>query len=395
MTPLEDLLREALASTPEPSPSTDPIGTLDRRVRRARRRLAASAGVVAAAIAVAIVVPLTVTGGGAGKPGSISVVTPPTEQPSPPPPGTTVLAAPDALWVAAAPAGGRWLLRQHTGGDYYVAQLGPGGLPGEGFTAPAPADYILPGDNVVWVVGDGGPGQAVSRISAVDVRKGHVAIRTFYPGQHLGFGAVIGDYLFVDVSNDAGDQVEVFQLDGDRIKDFASRSVPRAAEMVVAGGAIWVHSGDKLVELFLSERGIDPGVTVPWGTGPMFAPTLPRTGQDGVWAYDGSRLIGLMPKALSGCLSCAEGDRVTVPGKPNAVVEAQDGLYVAVPGSGLYYYSPDALGAGETPVTASIKGVQVITMTADPTGGVDYVDDQGQLIRWDPTCQDAHATTCA
>src|SRR5207237_10460451 len=68
---------------------------------------------------------------------------------------------------------------------------------------------------------------------------------------------------------------------------------------------------------------------------------------------------------------------------------------VAVPGSGLYYYSPDALGAGETPVTASIKGVQVITMMADPTGGVDYVDDQGQLIRWGPTCQDAHATTCA
>jgi len=160
--------------------------------------------------------------------------------------------------------------------------------------------------------------------------------------------------------------------------------VPHAGEMVVADGRIWVHSGDKLVELFLSERGIDHGVTVPWGSGQMFAPTLPRSGPGGVWAYDGSRLIGLMPKALSGCVSCAEGDRVAVPGKPNAVVETHDGLYVSVPGSGLYFYSPDALGSGETPVTASIPGVRVITMTADPTGGVDYVDDQGNLIHWTP-----------
>ena len=76
MTPIEELLREALSATPTPESTTDPIGTLDRRIRRARRRLAASAGVVAVAVAVAIVVPLTVTGGGAGKPGSISVVTP-------------------------------------------------------------------------------------------------------------------------------------------------------------------------------------------------------------------------------------------------------------------------------------------------------------------------------
>ena len=55
-----------------------------------------------------------------------------------------------------------------------------------------------------------------------------------------------------------------------------------------------------------------------------------------------------------------------------------------VPGSGLYFYSPDSLGSGETPVTASIKGVQVIAMSSDPVGGVDYVDDQGNLIHWQP-----------
>jgi hypothetical protein len=394
MTPIEDLLRQALATTPTPPTATDPLGTLDRRVRRARRLLAVGAGVVAAGIAAAVVVPLTV--GGGKSPNGISIVTPPTQSPSPPPPGTTLLTSPDALWVTEDSHGGQWLLRSQADGEYFLAQIGQDGRPGEGFVIPGPADYAVAGNNVVWVIGDGGAGQAVSRIFAVDTRTGHVSVRTFYPGQHLSFGAVLGDYLFVDVSDDSGDHVDLFYNDADAIKLFGSQLEPNhgsllephAAEMVTSGGAVWVHAGDRLAELFVGERGLESlDSTEPWGTGPIFAPTLPRSAPNGVWAYDGSRLIALMPSALSSCVSCAEGDRVTVSGKPNAVVETHDGLYVSIPGAGLLYYSPDVLGSGETAVTASLPGVQVISMTADPVGGVDYVDDQGNLIHWQPVAR--------
>lgn len=384
MTQIEDLVREALASTPNPPATTDPLGGIDRRVRRARRRLAAGAGVVTVVIAAAIVIPLTV--GGGGTPRNVQVVTPqPSATPSPPPAGTTALWTGTAVWASTSPSGQRWLLYNDGGQDYVTRVSGKTEKP---VAIAASADYLLAGDNVIWTVGDGGAGQSVSRIAALDVRTGQVRIRTFDPGQHLSFGAVIGDYLFVDVSDGSGDHVDALYADGDQIKTYASRPEPHAAEMVLDGGAIWVHAGDNLQELFVSERGIDVGPRVPWGSGQIFAPALPRSaGPQGIWAYDGSRLIGLMPSALSQCVSCAEGDRVTVPGKPSSVVEEKDGLYVAVPGSGLYFYSADALGSGATPVTASIKGVQVITLTADPVGGVDYVDDQGNLIHWQPVAR--------
>lgn len=393
MTPIEDLLREALAATPEPAPSTDPLGTLDRRLRRARRRLAAGAGVVAAVVAAAIVVPLTV-GGGGGAPRSVQVVTPqPSATPTPPPSGTTALWTGDAVWATTSPSGTRWLL--YTDADtqsWVTAVTGRRETP---VRVDSAADYVVASDRVVWVIRSGDGGQNTSELTAFDTTGKKAYASMALPTTALSFSAAVGDSLYVDASDASGSAVRRYDFRAGDIKLVATHPVAQAAEIVATrGGQLWVHSGKHLVELAPTADGFDVKSPVSWGDGAMFAPTLPRSGPDGVWAYDGSRLIGLMPSALSGCVSCAEGDRVAVAGRPNAVVETPDGLYVAIPGVGLDYYSPNALGSGETPVTASIKGVQVITMTADPVAGVDYVDDQGNLIRWDPTCQDAQATTC-
>ena len=386
MSHIEDLLREALATTAEPAPSTDPIGTLDRRVRRARRRLAAGAGVVAAVVAAAIVVPLTV---GGGQPSSVGVFTPrPSESPSPPPSGTTVLWTQDAIWASTSPSGQRWLLYNQYGQNYVTRVSAKTEKPivvGE-----SPADYIVATDKVVWVIGTGSGNSSggSSYLTAVVVASGAV-IHMQEP--QLSFAAAAGNSLYAVDRDPRNGTVSVDRFDADNRGAEMTWSKPvSAAQEIVATPQqhLWIHQGPRLTELIPGPGDFEFGSNVPWGTGPLLAPALSRSGGPGaVWAYDGSRLIALMPSALSGCVSCAEGARITVPGKPSSVVEEKDGLYVVVPGSGLYYYSPDSLGSGETPVTASIKGVRVTTLTADPVGGVDYVDDQGNLVHWQPVAR--------
>ena len=387
MTPIEDLVREALASMPEPVPSTHPLGSLEGRVRRARRRLAAGAGVVAAVIAAAIVIPLTVGGGGARS--SVQVVTPqPSVTPSPPPPGTTALWTRDAIWASTSPSGQRWLLYSQYGQDYLTRVSGKKEKPivvGE-----SPADYIVATDKVVWVIGtsSGNGAGARSYLTAVLTSTG-AAIPMQEP--QLSYAAAVGGSLYaVETDPKNGDVfVDRFDADNSGAGMTWSKPVGNAQEIVATlQQRLWIHEKTHLTELIPRPGGFEFGPQVPWGSGPLLAPALTRSGGPGaVWAYDGSRLIALMPSALSGCVSCAEGARVTVPGKPSSVVEEKDGLYVAVPGAGLYYYSPDSLGSGETPVSASIKGVQVTSVSADPAGGVDYVDDQGNLIHWQPAAR--------
>jgi hypothetical protein len=385
VTQIEDLVRQALAETPTASATTDPVAALDRRVRRARRRLAAGAGAVAAAIVAAVVVPLAVLGGNSS-PNDVQVVTPPTPSPSPLPSGATALWTDNATWATTDSSGRRWLLYSD-GGQSYVTQLSGG--TDKPIAVQSPADYIVAGNNIVWVIGsdnttsEGGR----SRLTAIDTRDGTVA--TLPEGSPFGNAAVAGDTLFV-IDNDAEQFIdEVDYVSGAVQISSSDRTTSHVREIVATSRQhVWLHSGSQLVEVLSKQGEMHPGQRVDWGEGPLLAPTLPRSGADGIWAYDG-RLIALTPSALASCLSCAEGARVTVPGTPSAVVETRDGLFVSVPGSGLSFYSPDSLGSGNTPVTASLPGVQVVSLIADPASGVDYVDGQGNLIHWDPAAAGA------
>lgn len=368
MTQIEDLVRQALAETPAPTTSTDPLATLDRRVRRARRRLAAGAGVVTAVVAAAVAVPLAVLGGD-GSPNSLEVAR--TPSPAPLPSGTTALWTDHAVSSATDSSGRRWVL--YKDGDHnYVQPVGPG--TNKLTSVQSPADYLLENGDTLWVVG-------TSRVTAIDTHSGTSATMEL---PQVSDAAVIQDSLYV--LDSAVPQGAVARIDftdtGMDETDF--KPLPDAQGIVATSqGHMWVHAGDQLVELTPIPGGFTVGKGVQWGSGAILAPTVPRSAPDGVWAYDGSRLITLMPANLAGCLSCAEGYRIAVPGQPTNVVETPEGLFVAVPGTGLLFYAKDALSTGTT-VTASLSGVQVASLTADPGHGVDYVDDQGRLIQWDP-----------
>ena len=386
MTHIEDLVREALATTPSPSSTTDPLAALDRRVRRARRRLAAGAGVVAAVVAAAVVVPLVVVGGN-DKPNGVGIVNPPSSTPTPTPSpvplpsGTTALWTNGAVWATTTGNGQRWLLYQENGHNY--VQPVDGNID-QLTSVQSPADYLVSSGDVLWVIGSGdGTSGGGSRVTAIDTRTRNSATLTWAQAQ-LSHAVADADALYVVQTDAGGDSVDRIDFNNQGMGITAQRSLPGAQEIVAtAKHHVWVHAGSRLVEVTPTPGGFDFGARVDWGDGPMLAPTLPRTSPDDIWT-DGGRLIALNPSALAGCVSCAEGYRVFVSGRPSAAIETQDGLFVAIPGSGLDFYSPQDFASGNTPVTASIDGIQVISLSADPTGGVDYVDDQGDLIHWQP-----------
>jgi hypothetical protein len=369
--------------------TTDPLAALDRRVRRARRWLAAGAGAVTAAVVAAVVVPLAVLGGN-GSPNSVGITH---HAPTPSPsasslPGVTPLWPQGAVSVAGLPNDEPWLLRDHPGGDFYVAQVGPDG-PGEGFIVPAPATYVAPGQNVEWVVGSSG---GTGRVSVVDNATGHVSTMTF-DGAITSSPVVVGDALYAIVTNGAGVAVSRFSLSGDGIDQSKSLSIDGATEIALtAKQHPWVLAGTKLIEVVTSANSLSTGSTVDWSAD-IYGPAEPG---DSLWAYDGDRLIGLTPKYLTGCVSCAEGYRLTLDARPAAVANSADGgLFAAIfypsavgaaagPNDGIYdYLAQDVRGAGRV-TGPRLFGVRAVALAADPNGGVDYVDDQGALNRWDP-----------
>jgi hypothetical protein len=378
VTQIEDLVRQALAETPTASPTTDPLAALDRRVRRARRWIAAGACGVTAAVVAAVVVPLAVLGDNSS-PQNVKVITPPT--PKSLPAGTTSLWPSGAVSSATDSSGQRWVLYKE-GEHNYLQPIGNTGVD-KLTSVQGPADYLVAGEGVLWVVGtaSGEPGDTRSRITAINTDTGNSA--TIEQTQLSG-AAASGHSLYVIESDASGAYVARIDFDSTGMGDTGEVVMPGAQEIVAtAQGHLWVHADGRLVELTPTQRGFITGESVDWGSGAVLAPTLPRSAGDGVWADDG-RLIALTPSALAGCVSCAEGDRVFVSGHPSAVVETHDGLFVAIPGSGIDFYAADVLASGNTPVTASLRGVETVSMVAGPDTGVDVTDSQGRLFHWDP-----------
>ena len=396
MTPIEELVRQALAETPTAATSTDPVAALDRRVRRARRRLIAGAGAVAAGVAAAVVVPLAVLGG--GSPQDVKVFTSPTPTPSASAPaGTTVLWPTGAVWVSSDSDGRRWLMYVQND-QTYVGQVSAGGVD-HATKVEGPADYVVAGDNLIWVVGAGVAGDDMSRLTAIDTRTGDV-VTSALPHEYLSYAVAVDDQIYVDRSDATGGHVDLFGLRNAVIESVASAPVSKPGEIALSQkGHVWVRSDKKLVELVPSRDGFQPGATVDW-PGEIYGPTGSDSAGDSLWAYDG-RIIGLAPENLLGCLSCAEGWRINVAGPPSAVVtDTHGGLFAAVPEVtpearqagflyGLYFYPPEDVHGPGTITGPSLEGTVAQSLVANPAGGVDYVDDLGRLMHWDPAAAGA------
>jgi hypothetical protein len=396
VTPIEELVRQALAETPAAVTTTDPLASLDRRVRRARRWLAAGAGAVTAAVVAAVVVPLVVLGG-SGSPNGVGIAH---HTPTPSPsasslPGVTQWWPSGAVDLAGSRygyGGPAWVL-VNSNGQPFIAAVGPNGL-NDRIHVPEPADFVAPAQAVEWVAGTDSNSDVV-RVSGIRNGIGNVDTLTFHGGLE-GRPVVVGEALYIVSSDSSGTSVRRFVLSNDGIDQSKPLPIAGATELAVTDKTHpWVLAREKLIEVVTDQNSLSIGPTVDW-SGDIYGPMDAASTGDSMWAYDGSRVIGLTPAYLTGCVSCAEGYRVSVAGQPVAVASAFDGgLYVAVSQAstdgkragihtGLAYYpADDVKGAGDAP-TDTLFGIQVSSLVEDGHGGVDYVDDQGSLNHWDP-----------
>jgi len=384
VTQIEDLVRQALAATPTAPSSTDPLAALDRRVRRARRMIAAGACAVTAAVAAAIVVPLAVLGGD-GSPNSVKVVTPPTPNPSAPE-GTSVLWPSGAIWTSTADRQ-QWLLYT-SGSDYYVGRVADGSVH-EPVKVQLPADYVVTGENVVWVVGGGDGGSAGSRLTAIDTRTGDVVTRAFDHVQ-LSYAATAHDSLYVVQSDATGQAVDRVDLVDGAVSVVASSPFDQPEEIVTTSDDhVWVHTAKHFVELIPDPAGFHQGATARWD-GQLNGPAGLS-----VWTYADNRLDCLDAVHEDAAPSLSQGCRLSMGGDVGQAVGSVDtGLFVSIVGGlhgasdvGIAWFDSNDVQAKDSAPwgpTAYLSGVQAITMARDPSGGVDYVDDHGQLVHWDP-----------
>lgn len=394
MTHIEDVLREALASTPAPHTSVDPLGTLDRRVRKARRRIAAGGVVVVAGVVSAVVVPIAVLGGN-GAPSSVGVANPPTPKPSVSnPPGVTTWWPSGAVDVAdsAAPGAPSWVLVKGSNATF-IAPVDPNGLE-QRFAVPEPADYVAPGGGVEWIVGTDHTNNTV-RVSAINNAADGVTSKIF-SGSVVSAPAVVGESLYLLTSGDAGTVLQRYVLGSDGIDQSQPLAIDGATEIAVTEtGHLWVRTDAHLVEVVVSPNQLTAGTSVGWG-GDIYSRAGYVQPTDSLWSFDGDRLIDLTPMFLLQGSSVAQGYRLNVAGRPSGVTNGDDdSLYVAVAQAsaygkqagletGLAYYSAQDVHWEATAPTQTLQGVVATSLVADGHGGVDYVDDQGQLEHWDP-----------
>jgi len=393
VTPIEELVRQALAETPTATTTTDPMAALDRRVRRARRWLAAGAGAAAAAIVAAVVVPLAVLGGnGTAKSVGVADPTPSTSPSASAPPGVTVLRSSGAISVSATRGEQAWVLYRDSQNldDNYVAQVSPDGGVSHDIQVAGPADFVVSGEQTVWVVGSNDDGSE-ALISAVDPFFSPPVGEMVLHGQVLTHAVAVGDSLYVVAEKDSGSVVERFRTTRHQAFELASTTpVPDAGQIVATDdGHLWVRSGSKFVELVPTKTGVEVGATARWDG------ELNGAAGAGVWTYDDYRLDCLDAAHADMSPSLAQGCRLTMGGDVGAALGSPEtGLYAAIVGDltnadavGIAWFTPQDIqgrNSNSWGPTDYLRGPLVRSMALDPRGGVDYVDDQGVLNHWDP-----------
>ena len=386
MTPIEELVRQALAETPTATTATDPLAALDRRVRRARRWLAAGAGAATAAVVAAVVVPLAVLGG--NNAGKVDVVNTPTPSPSR---TATAIAGAD-VWLSGAhgvTSGGGfiWTVAADSNDSRSLLQIDPStGEEASGTTLDSPADFALYAGGEVWVWGGGDGAYPDSLLQVRAISKGRLEPGGWrplsLPQTPIFDVAVVDDNAWVVVP-DAVVQVQLV----DHVLKVVSQTPLTGAHRIVAtpNGHLWVQADSRFIELVpTGGSGPETGPTEHWA-GPLLAAS---TG-DSVWSTDDPRrAVELDPTALGAGASVAlVGKRLMTAGRPTLLtVDADGGVYVAfhsgrAPNGEIDYFAP---GNSFGPASARLPDADVETMAAAPGGGLAISTFSGQLQHWDP-----------
>lgn len=384
MTDIEELVRESLRTAPFVSPaSSDPVGLVSRRVRRVR---ALCGGVVAAVaiVVVAVVVPLSLRDSASGR----LVPTTPSPSATASRPGVTT-------WDNTAVA--------VTAGDGYLWELrrDPAANDGAGFLVKvdpvthhslgqwdvrAPFDFITFGLGHVWVWGggDGGYPDGLLQTFKASSTNGCPCSSSNYHGYGVGDVGFVDGHAWVTAG-------------------------PLISEMSPGGGQLWVHA-------IGSENG--PG-RVAALAGTLVVQTSPTSllqlipEADGVGARFGQASVVM--DATEQLLGAEGTDTLLVSTgadvekwrgyrneiTSNVVLNAGIGHALALPNGdvvvstlgsedgsvrpALWLATADGGGAlCPTCVTKIVDDVNVLSLAANPAGGVDFVLDDETAGHWEP-----------
>jgi hypothetical protein len=391
MTQIEDLVRQALAQTPtQTTPTSDPVGTLDRRVRRARRRIALTAAGAAAAVVAAVVVPLVTTGGGHTAEVQVG------HSPSPSPSATTRSVSGADVWfdgnvygMATNDAGGHAFVvtEQGNGATRRLVELDAQGKTVRHYTVPESALFVAHRDSSLWVWGGGDGAFPDSQVTALTVGSDATATLSLGRGQAVRSLAITkgGDAWAVTV-----DQVVHLRYSQGAVH--VVEQIPLiGAQRIVASReeTLWVQADTQLVELAPGAAGPDRAFR---DTGLHWAGALLAAGKEGnrLWVDIGSRQVVLLdpltvdPRNIGP--DAYAGPPLDVPGRPTALAEdGLGGLYVALAGGGVAFYSFAAVTAGGPPTDRlPSTALEVETMAATPDGSLLMQDFGGRLLHWKP-----------
>lgn len=379
MTPIEDLLRQALQDAPAPPPSADPLRVIEARVRRART---AAVAVIATAVVVAaaVVVPLLTLGRGDHV---VEPIVTPRPKPSAAP---QVLPVRDVIGVTTTVDGSIWSLQRSRSLDRatVVHQVASGAVVRR-IRVPGPVRALASGAGAVWAYGggDGGsPDGVLDRIAS----NGAVATVRFTGSGPYDVAFVDGT-PFVTLAS-AHRVVSIGEGHAGGLAVSGSLQLPGQVTDIVATdeGQVWVREdlAHRVVHVTRDAHGrLRAGRSFTWRGGLIGAGP-----HGGIWTADSSnRLIGLSPRlAAQGEMSLAEGYRI---GLPAAIVDlagtGTGGAFVAT-ARGVDYFADVETAAQSDPVrpTAVLARRGVVALAAAPTGGVVAVTGSGRELQWDP-----------
>lgn len=385
MTPIEDLLRQALREAPGPVSTRDPLPAVQARVRRART---AAVAVIATAVVVAaaVVVPLLTLGRGDHV---VEPIVTPRPKPSAAPQTAvwrkheTYAVASDgtSIWTATRSVDSvreRW---------FVVRQDALTGRELQRIEVPGPVEVVAVGLGRIWAGGGGDGAYPDGVVDVVDPGTGHVATH-HYSGAGPSAFAFEGGAAWAAM--DELHRVDRLDVGASSAAVSVGASVPVALApnrlVSTADGSLWANEFGRrqIAEIVVDAGRPRVGASLRW-PGPILGPL----GRHTFWtsaAPRGGDVRSLEPRELACCPSLAQGYRLAVPGRPFAsVLDGRGGLYVAVMSRrpGIAYFADYAHQEGNAP-TAFLPVKNAFHLAADPAGGVVYTANGAERL-WVPT----------
>jgi hypothetical protein len=383
MTDIEELVREALRTAPPVSPSSsDPVAAVSGRVRRVRALFGGGLAVVAMVVA-AVVVPLSLRDSAGGR------LVPATPSPNAVHQGSTVWSH-DAVAVTAG------------GGFLWVLERDPKANDGRGFLVKldpqthqrisqwdvaAPFDFMTFGLGHVWVWGGGDGGYPDGEMQTFDASSSDGCPCNSIGNKDHGYGGVA--FLAGHPWVTTGSAIWEMSVDGERVlwsRGLGQGSTPGA--VFAAGGRLFVQMsptsmqqlipesdgvGARLGEASAVSDGTERFVAVE-GSDTLLISTGPNIEQ---WRSHGTEFVSnaVFDSWVGSAVALPNGDVVV------STLGTEDGSVRP----GVWLARADARGLlCPDCVTRIAEDASVVSLVANPLGGVDFVLDDGTAEHWQP-----------